>query len=438
MGTIREEAGSRPERAYRRRLLAVRPGVLLRAVRPVRSPRIVLTEHREPSFLAREPGEIPSARRRASLALGNLRGYAIACVVMMHSSIAYLASAPAQISPIDQPGHPWVAFPIVDARRWLGLDLFCAWQDVYFMSLLFFLSGLFVYTSIERDGPAKFFRRRMARLGVPLVFGIGVLAPLALYPVYRLTAGEPNLADYLAKYLALPFIPCGPFWFLWFLLALTLIVVALWRLLRPAILLVGRLSLKFEERPTRAFVILALISVAAYAPLALLFTPWHWENWGPFAVQLSRIVLYCVYYFAGVAVGAIGLGVGLTRSDGVAARNWKRWMFAAAGSLVLWMGLTGLTLQMGDASPFILNLASDISYALACACSVLFALAFCLRFGALGAWPLLGRLSDDAFGVYVLHYAPVVWLQYELLTLNWPAPIKALVVFLGSGAACLG
>ena len=49
----------------------------------------------------------------------------------------------------------------------------------------------------------------------------------------------------------------------------------------------------------------------------------------------------------------------------------------------------------------------------------------------LGAWPLLGRLSDDAFGVYVLHYAPVVWLQYELLAFNWPAPLKALVVFFG-------
>jgi hypothetical protein len=369
--------------------------------------------------------------------LRNLRGVAIACVLMMHASVAYLASAPAQVSPLDQPGHPWVAFPVLDARRWLGLDLFCAWQDVYLMSLLFFLSGLFVYSSFERDGAAKFLARRSVRLGIPLVFGIAVLMPAALYPVYRLTTPQPNLADYCAKYLALPFIPCGQFWFLWFLLALTLIVVALWRFIRPAIFFLGRLSLQFEARPARAFGIVALISVAAYAPLALAFTPWRWENWGPFALQISRLLLYSAYYCAGLGVGAVGLGVGLARSDGVTARNWKRWMFAAAGSLVLWMGLTGLTLQMDEASPFVLKLASDSSYALACTCSVLFVLALCLRFGASRPWPLLGRLSDDAFGVYALHYAPVVWLQYELLDVNWPAPLKALVVFLGSAVVCL-
>ena len=183
--------------------------------------------------------------------------------------------------------------------------------------------------------------------------------------------------------------------------------------------------------------VLALISVAAYAPLALVFTPWRWVNWGPFALEMSRLALYSLYYCAGLGVGAAGLGVGLARSDGLAARSWKRWMFAAAGSLVLWMGLTGLTLQMGDASPLVLNLASDASYALACACSVLFVLALCLRFGASRPWPLLGRFSDDAFGVYVLHYAPVVWLQYELLDVNCPAPLKALVVFVGSGVVCL-
>ena len=35
-------------------------------------------------------------------------------------------------------------FPIVDTQRWLGFDIFCGFQDVYLMSLMFFLSGLFV------------------------------------------------------------------------------------------------------------------------------------------------------------------------------------------------------------------------------------------------------------------------------------------------------
>ena len=43
-------------------------------------------------------------------------------------------------------------FPIVDTHRWFGFDLFCAWQDVSLMSLMFFLSGLFVPSSLTRKG----------------------------------------------------------------------------------------------------------------------------------------------------------------------------------------------------------------------------------------------------------------------------------------------
>ena len=101
------------------------------------------------------------------------------------------------------------------------------------------------------------------------------------------------------------------------------------------------------------------------------------------------------------------------------------------------MGLTALALHLGPSAPLLLNAASDASFALAGACSVVFVLAVCLRFGTAGRWPLLARLSDNAFGLYVLHYAPVVWLQYALLGLAWPAPLKAALVFCGATASCM-
>lgn len=379
----------------------------------------------------------PSELREASLALDNLRGLAIAFVLATHAFVAYLASAPTSPPRFDQPPYLWSAFPIVDARRWLGFDIFCAWQDIYLMSLMFFLSGLFVYSSAERDGAAKFLRRRFVRLGLPLAFGVVVVMPVALYPSYRLTAVDPSLAAYAAQYFALPFAPCGPLWFLGVLLALTVAAIALRRPARSAILRVGRLSRIFEERPARVFATWALISIAAYAPLALAFTPLRWVDWGPFAIQLSRPALYAVYYGAGLCVGAVGLDAGLLRPRGRAARSWKIWMAAAALSLLLWMGLMASVFPLGDAAPFLLSLAADAAYGVACACSVLFVLAICLRFGAARRWPLLATLSDNAFAVYVLHYAPIVWLQYALLGLDWPAPVKALVVLAGGGAACL-
>ena len=59
--------------------------------------------------------------------------------------------------------------PIIDSQRWFGFDLFCAWQDVSLMSLMFFLSGLFVPPSLARKGSSTFLSDRLLRIGLPLV-----------------------------------------------------------------------------------------------------------------------------------------------------------------------------------------------------------------------------------------------------------------------------
>ncbi|THD47670.1 MAG: hypothetical protein E7774_04240, partial [Bradyrhizobium sp.] len=163
----------------------------------------------------------------------------------------------------------------------------------------------------------------------------------------------------------------------------------------------------------------------------------RWVDWGPFALQLSRPALYALYYGAGLCVGAVGLGAGFLNPTGRFAERWKRWMATATLSFVSWLGLMGLMVHLGEATPWPVALAVDAAYALACASGVLGVLSLCLRFGATRPWPLLRPLSDYGFGVYVLHYAPVVWLQYALLDANWPAPVKALIVLVGTTAACL-
>src|ERR1039457_3275025 len=97
---------------------------------------------------------------QASLALSNLRGIVIVIVLAFHSSLAYLASVPAQSARFDQAPYTWQAFPIVDTHRWIGFDLFCAWQDVSLMALMFFLSGLFVSPSLARNGTRTFLSKR--------------------------------------------------------------------------------------------------------------------------------------------------------------------------------------------------------------------------------------------------------------------------------------
>ena len=370
----------------------------------------------------------------ASVALHNLRGLAITFVLMLHSMLAYLGSNGATPYAFDRPPYGWLAFPVIDQQRWFGFDVFGAWQDVYLMGLMFFLAGVFTWQSLSRRGVRGFLGKRLRRLGLPLLFGLAAVMPVALYPVYLETAARPNLAGYAHAYLALPFLPVGPMWFLWLLLGFAGIAAGLRVCLGEKVASAARY---LEQKPELAFAAWILIAIAAYLPPALLFTPWRWGALGPFGLQLSRPLLYLVYYLAGVVIGANGLGRGLLRLRGGAASDWKTWMAAAAASLILWMGLTALTIRLGDETPLPLAIASDASYVLAGSCSLVFALAICLRFGTGSHWPVIATVSDNALGVYVLHYAPVVWMQYALLGLAWPAPIKALAVFCLVGAACL-
>jgi len=102
---------------------------------------------------------------RSSIALCNLRAFVIIIVLAFHSVLPYLASLPAAAYPFDVAPYQWLAFPIVDKERWFGFDLFCAWQDLGLMTLMFFLSGLFVPSSLARKGNWKFLSDRLLRIG---------------------------------------------------------------------------------------------------------------------------------------------------------------------------------------------------------------------------------------------------------------------------------
>src|SRR6187402_3241752 len=166
---------------------------------------------------------------RTSLALSNLRAIVIVIVLAFHSVLAYLASLPAKPFAFDVPPYRWQASPIIDSQRWFGFDLFCAWQDVSLMSLMFFLSGVFVPGSLARKGSITFLSDRFSRIGLPLVLVVVLLMPATYYPTYLVTAVEPGVFNYWQHLTALPFWPCGPQWFLWQLLALNVLAACLQR-----------------------------------------------------------------------------------------------------------------------------------------------------------------------------------------------------------------
>jgi hypothetical protein len=363
---------------------------------------------------------------RSSVVLDNLRAVIIVVVVGFHAVLAYVGWVTPSGLPFDSPPYQWRAFPIIDSARWFGFDLFCALQDVYLMSLLFFVSGLFVWPSLRRKGAWTFLTDRLMRLGIPFVWAVAVLMPLTLYPVYRVTAADPSLAAFWQHWNALPFWPSGPQWFIWQLLVLNVAAAFLFRYAPGA----GEVLRRWSAVPPERFALgLVAASALAYVPLALAFTPWEWSQYEPFGIQLSRPLHYAVYFFAGVGVGAHGLDRGLTAPDGTLVRHWPRWLAAGAAAFLLWMGFTALTME-GDA-PLVLDVAGDVAFVLACAGSGLASIALFLRF-ATTRRPVLDSLKDNAYGIYIVHYLFVVWLQYALLDAPVHAIVKAALVFIGA------
>ena len=371
----------------------------------------------------------PRWASHASLALDNLRAVVILVVLAFHSMLAYVQWVPAAGSGFSTPPYDWRSFPIIDAHRFFGFDLFCAWQDVYLMSLMFFLSGLFVWPSLVRKKHWAFLRDRVLRLGLPFTFGVAVIIPLAIYPVYSLTAANPSVPGYWHGLIALPFWPNGPLWFIWQLLALNFVAAAVHFAAPGAIPALGRWSAAAAEAPVRYFGGLLGASALAYVPLAVAFTPWAWSDFGFLAVQFCRPLHYAVYFFAGVGVGAAGVDRGLIASDGILMRNWAYALAAALVALLVWMGLTGLSLRAG--APVGVAIAADLSFVPACAAGSFFLIAACLRFAARYS-RILGYLAADAYGLYLVHYVFVVWLQFALLGLPLAALLKAPVVFVGT------
>jgi hypothetical protein len=366
-----------------------------------------------------------------SLALNNLRTFAVMLVLAVHASAAYLGSSPAAPFRFDDPPFRWRSLPIIDGDRFFGFDIFCAHLDTYLIALLFFVSGLFVWPSLVRKGAGHFLRDRVIRIGIPFALAVGLLMPAAHYPVYAVTAVDPSVAAYWQHWLALPLWPSGPPWFLWVLLAFDLFAAALFRFARPWGDALGRATGRLGARPAAFVTVMLAASALAYVPLALAFTPWAWFQAGPFAFQECRPLLYAVWFFAGVGLGAHGIARGLLAPGGFLAKRWRAAGWAALGAFAVWLTFAGLA-SMGAPSAAV-RVLEAVSFAPCCAAGCLFMLAVFIRF-ANRPVPVFDALGDKAYGMYLVHYLFSVWLQFLLLGVAAIAVVKAAIVFCGTVA----
>src|SRR6202046_1148094 len=123
--------------------------------------------------------------RARDLSIDYLRTTLTLMVLAHHSCLAYTSWAF-----FDKQDSFRSTAPVVDATRWAFFDYAENFNDVFFMSLMFFVSGIFVYPALRKHGTMRFIRDRFLRLGVPFAFAVTVLMPIAYYASWQLSGRD--------------------------------------------------------------------------------------------------------------------------------------------------------------------------------------------------------------------------------------------------------
>jgi hypothetical protein len=368
---------------------------------------------------------VPKAKTR-NAALDRTRTF-LTLVVLLHHAVI-----------------PYTYFGHTDPKFFIGFDLIVLATDSFFMAMFFFVSGLFVWPGLARKGPLDYLRDRLIRLGLPFAICAFTVIPIAYYAISLRQAPAVGFSDYWWTTITVGPWPSGPVWFLWVLLAFDLVASILYKISPAIIDPINRLSLEGFERPAKFFAIMLAVTAAFYIPGRLRFGPGSWFEFGPFSVQHGRVLLYATYFFFGAGIGAHYLDRGVLAADGrLSKSSWGWGALALVPYCLMWVLIYIKRGILGN--PVVLPHWYEATYGLFFASfsvGIMFTiLAYFLRFKRTG-WSMLDPMRPDAFGMFLVHYPIVLWLQYWMFDYDLPAIAKALIafvltVFLSWGATIL-
>ncbi len=376
------------------------------------------------TFATSGPGLAQAKKPRdRDLSIDYLRTTITLMVLAHHSCLAYTSWAF-----FDKQDSFRSNAPVVDVTRWPFFDYAENFNDVFFMSLMFFISGLFVYPALKKHGTFRFLRDRGRRLWIPFAFALVILMPIAYYASWQLSLNNHGFLDFYKRLAARGFY-AGPPWFVWTLflfdVALALIV---WPM-RGWIPKAGQLMTRLQTRPLLTFVVMFVLAAAAYIPLLFRYGFSAWTSF-PFAIQISRIALYSLWFVFGFLVGAPGFAKGLLARDGCLARRWPYWIagcvtaYNALWFIPQWSVVHQLSTHERGAVWALL-------WVLSCVASCFGFLAL-FRGVEMKSRPWMNSLTRCAYGMYLVHYIYVLWLQRLVLDRPIHASIKFVFVFLGT------
>jgi peptidoglycan/LPS O-acetylase OafA/YrhL len=362
-----------------------------------------------------------SSRPDYNVAVGYLRGFARLLVFALHSIVAYYRGPyPPAGAVLNQ------SIPVRDHAQFAGARVLVAFNEISLMSLLFFLSGLFLWPSLKRKGAGGFLRERVARVLIPFIVCGGLVAAIAYYPAYLQSAAHPSVGDYARTWLSPGRWTTGPGWFLLILFIYDLVAIGLYYVAPSWGPGIARVAADSAARPGRFFFRLLIVSAAAYAPFVFLFGSLDWWHVSFFWLQKSRAMVYACYFAFGVAVGAFGLNRGLLATSGMLAKQWKWWALAAVGVFLAAGNVLRHTLDHNLEKQLYWGAASAVGWVVCCSICCFALLAVFVRFAKRSR--LIDNFVNNSYGMFIVHYMFVTWSQFALLSAPLPGPAKWLSV----------
>ena len=365
-----------------------------------------------------------------------LRVALILLVVAHHSVEAYVARHAPQIVFADDPiAHGWS---------------FLAVNAAFFMGLFFFLAGYYTPQSYDRRGAGLYLADRWTRLGIPLLLGILVIVPFALWIRMDFYPGVPHFGywDYFTRdFLGIgnkpdwwpqgerwPQVNFGWLWFIEHLLVYSLLYAA-WRAIAPK-----RAAAAVPPKPPTSLAIFAYavaLAIATYA-ISLWFPQDRWIAFlGFIQMEPKHWPQYASLFVIGLIASRGRWIETMPRARGL------RWLAIGLVLAVYLYVAVGIGLYDGNASAVVAKPAlpdwRPIVWEAFLCTSLCVGLPVAFRELALGGGTLWRMLARNVLPIYVFHYPFVLLVQaglmqtglekWERLLLTWPIAVVLTVAF---------
>lgn len=341
--------------------------------------------------------------------LDNLKSLMIILVIIQHAAVTYSGLGSwYYVEPATLGNYSFYTFVA-----------FQTFNQAYFMSLLFMISGYFVPTSLEKKGVRKFISDRVVRLGGPTLVYMLFIHPFCVKMAYP----HIDLFDYYTQGILSGKIVgwTGPLWFAEALLIFTLVYVFVKKWCDA----LHKIPLAITVR--NVLTLVSLITVVAFA--LRLFFP----------IGTSFLNFQLCFFSAYIFMFILGtLSCQNNLFDTVDYTVAKKWLFAAFGfGLPLWVFCIYFGVERSnDTKEVVLGLGGGMN-----GISFLWALwesFFCVSIiiALIGIFKekyncqnsLQKFLSANAFGSYVFHAPILIGVSVLLKELQLPPIVKCVVV----------